>query len=257
MKRALLCGSGCLVLVLPVTGSACEPILPLAQLLSSASAAGPVVFTQSLFWLLMAIGIKSIAFSCFEKRLFWGRAVFFMLVANIVSTIPGGLIAVSAASSPIGGLFFALPVVGALGLIIHRRVMRLPPSPWQSRISGVAIMVAFVLFYVASMFLYGFTQVLLKDHNYANYWIVKFLFVALVACTGIVISAVLEEGVIAQLSRKRAGDVSFYTPVIRANYITLGVILLVAAVVMMPQRLRSSNFLTRWLDPFCAALGLT
>jgi len=205
----------------------------------------------------MAVGIKCTAFICFEKRLSWTQAACFMLVANIISTIPGVLLAGSTASSPIGGLFFGLPIVGVLGLMIHRRVTRLPPSPWQSRISGVAIMVAFVLFYVASLFLYGLTQAMLDRHSHATYWVVKFLFVALVACTGIVISAVLEESVIAELSRKRAGNVSFYTSVIRANYITLATILLVAAVAMLPKRLRSPGFLTSWLDQICTSFGLS
>lgn len=257
MNRAIPLVLGFLPVILPVEGLACEPILPLAQLLSGSSAAGPIFFTQSVFWLLLAIVIKSVAFVCFEKRLTWVQAAFFMLMANIVSTIPGVLLAQFNASAPIGGLLFALPIVYALGWMVQRRLQPLFPSSRLPRITCVAVMVAFAMFHVASMFLYGFTQVALDNRNHAGYWILKFLFVSLVAGTGIVISAVLEEGVIARLSARSGGNVSFHASVIRANYVTLATILLVAAVAMLPRRLRSPGFLTSWLEQVCASIGLS
>jgi hypothetical protein len=76
------------------------------------------------------------------------------------------------------------------------------------------------------------------------------------ACTGIIISAVLEECVIARLSRKLYGNISFYTPVLRANYVTLAVILLVAALEMLPKRLNAPHFIVAWLHSLSAMLGI-
>jgi hypothetical protein len=117
-------------------------------------------------------------------------------------------------------------------------------------------MLGFVGFCMVSTFLYYTAQSGLDGGSYRGYWIFKFAFVTLVACTGIIISAVLEECVIAGLSRKSAGNLIFYIPVFRANYITLGVILLVAALKMLPKRLHSPHFITTWLDALLTGVGL-
>jgi len=79
MNRSSIWVLGFLSLATPAL--ACEPILPLAQLLAGSSALGPVLLTRSLVWLLAAIAIKCLAFTCFEKRLSWGKAAWFMFVA--------------------------------------------------------------------------------------------------------------------------------------------------------------------------------
>ena len=50
----------------PLTAPACEPILPLAKLLSSSTAVGSIIYVQSAAWLLLAIALKSAAFAFFE-----------------------------------------------------------------------------------------------------------------------------------------------------------------------------------------------
>ena len=77
------------------------------------------------------------------------------------------------------------------------------------------------------------------------------------AGTGILISAVLEECVIARLSRHAHGNVSYYTPVLRANYLTLAIVLLVAALEMLPRRLNAPNFIASWLQSLSAMFGFT
>ena len=111
-------------------------------------------------------------------------------------------------------------------------------------------MLAFMGFFLASLVLYEFSQSMLWTHNYASYWPFKFLFVSLVAVTGIVISAVLEECVIAQLTVRSRAAFSCYTSVVRANYVTLGLILLVAALKVLPERWNSPHFLVTSPDRF-------
>ena len=136
----------------PLTVSACEPVLPLSRLLGSSTAIGSVIYVQSAVWLYLAIALKCVAFAYFERRLPLHQAAGFMLLANVVSTIPGMLIA--------------------------------------------------------------------------------------------------------RFSRKAGGDLSFYTSVIRANYVTLGAILLVGAVAILPERLRSPGFLAAWLEQLWTSLPL-
>lgn len=238
----------------PVSGCCCEPVFPLFQLLTGSSIAGPAVLTQSLLWLFVAIAIKCGAFVVLERRLPWGRAVLFMVLANIISAIPGILIAAFTSSGTGFGIIVALPMVFALGWIVQRRIALLLQPARPLRMSGGAAVLFFVGFFIASMVLFVTAESVLHTRNYASYWILKFCFVTLVACTGIVISAVLEESVIARLSRKSLGNQSFYSSVFRANYITLSMILLVAAVKILPQRLRSPDFIASWLHSMLAAL---
>jgi hypothetical protein len=243
-------------LLSPSTGWSCEPVLPLFQLLTSSSILGPGILTQSLFWLLVAIALKSAVFVWFEKRLSWRQAAGFMLLANVFSTIPGMLLAAFTASGTGSGILIGLPVVFALGWMVQRRIGHLPQASRWPRVTGGGAMLAFGAFSIASMVLYYTTQDMLSADNYRAYWIFKFIFVTLVACTGIIISAVLEECIIAWLARKSPGHLSFYVSVFRANYVTLGAILLVAAVKILPQRLHSPHFITTWVKALLSGIGL-
>ena len=239
----------------PSWGNCCEPILPLVQLLSGATLAGPGILTKSLFWLFAAIAIKCVTFAFFERRLPFVRAVLFMLLANVVSTIPGLFIAVFFGSGPMGSVLFTLPIFFALGWMVQRRLALLPAEARPLQISGGSAMLIFVGLYIASIFLYIKAHELLSGRNYEAYWLFKFLFVTLVACTGIVISAVLEESVVSDLARKSKGSLYFYTPVFRANYVTLGVILLVSAITMLPKRFHAPHFIVTWLHTLMTSLG--
>jgi hypothetical protein len=237
-----------MLLGFPCVGWCCEPIIPLAHLLAGATLAGPAMLTKSLLWLSVAVAVKSVSFVFFERRISWSRAILFMILANVVSTIPGVMIAILSSSIPLVGTLLSLPLVALLGWIVQRRFAAFPQNSMPRRISSGAAMLAFVGFYIISMVLYGVAVEVLDGGHHSSYWIVKFFFVTLVACTGIMISAVLEEGVIARLSRKTTGNLFFYHSVFRANYVTLMLVLLVAALELLPRRLHSSGFLASWLN---------
>ena len=112
-------------------------------------------------------------------------------------------------------------------------------------------MLAFVAFFIVSMLLYWLAESALSGRNYVSYWALKLLFAALVACSGIAISAVLEESVIADLAKRSSTALSgwsFYAPVFRANYITLGLVLLVVAVQVLPERMNAHRFILIGMD---------
>lgn len=237
--------------VTPLPAVACEPILPLFQLLSGPTAAGASILRLSLLGLALAVAIKSALFAFLERRLTWRSAVLYMLLANVVSTIPGIFVAACVAS--VGGIVVALPVMILLAWFVGNRPTA--QTKWAHLGAGT-IALAFTGFFFVSVLIYGIALVALNNDNFASYWFFKFVFVTLVACTGIAISAVLEECVVARMSRKSLGKVYFYTSVFRANYITLGLILLVAALRILPQRLDAPHFIVSWLHNLSAMLGL-
>lgn len=244
------------LLAIPTATLACEPILPLAQLLSGSTLAGPAALTQSLIWLVVAVALKCGAFAFLERRLVWRQAILVMFLANVVSTIPGVLIAAFASSGTGFGLVVSMPVMFALGWMVQRRLALLPKTGRRPLVSGGFAALAFAGFFIVSAVLFALAGSALDGDKFVAYWLLKFLFVTTAAGVGIVLSAVMEEGVIAWLTRKSTGYRSFYPSVFRANYITLGVVLLFAAVKMLPERLRSPHFITSWLDSVLAAIGL-
>src|SRR6185369_6800428 len=118
------------------------------------------------------------AFVYLDRRLPWRKAVLFMLLANVLSTIPGGLVAAFAGS--MGGSFLALPLVFALGWMVQRRTARLPEANRWHHIYGGAAAMAFIGFFVVSVALYQGAERVLYARNYQTYWILKFIFVTLV-----------------------------------------------------------------------------
>lgn len=240
---------------IPVSGRSCEPILPLYQLLSASTLAGPALVANSLPWLFAAVAIKCGAFVFLERRLSWRRAVLYMLLANVVSTIPGVLVGAFTAS--LAGFIIAIPIIFLLGWMVQRRVSLLSQTGPQRWVSGGIAALAFVVFFFVSVATFELAGNALEGRSFTAYWLLKFLFVAMVACVGILISAVVEESVIAWLSRKFRGNESFYTPVLRANYITLAVVLLVAALKMLPMRLHAPHFIVAWLHSLSTMLGIT
>jgi hypothetical protein len=242
-------------LALGSPASACEPIVPLTQLLAGGTLAGPALLTQSALWIGLAVALKCGAFAFLERRLLWQRAIIVMLLANVVSTIPGILVSAFAGSGTGLGFILSLPVVFLLGWLVQRRLALLPKTGRRSWASGGWAALAFTGCFIVSAGLFALAQVALDGNKFVAYWLLKFLFVTAAAAAGIVLSAVMEECVIAWLARRSNASQSFYASVFRANYITLGAVLLVAAVRMLPARLNSPHFITSWLDSVLAAIG--
>jgi hypothetical protein len=225
----------------------------MVQLLSGSSLAGPALLKESLPWLLVAVAIKCGALALLQKKLSWRKSVGYMFIANVVSTIPGVL--VGALTASLGGFLFALPLVSFLGWLARRRITLIGGVKGNNRITETGAALAFVIFFFISVALFALASNALEGNSFVTYWVLKFLFVAMVAGTGILISAIMEESVIAWLAGKSQSSTSFFPPVLRANYITLGAILLVAAVEMLPRRLHSPNFIVSWVHSLSVALG--
>src|SRR5215467_9869543 len=150
---------------LPASAFGCEPILPLFQLLSGSSLAGAGILTHSLVWLAAAVGIKCGAFALLERRLSWPRAVAYMLAANIVSTIPGLLIAAFTASSGVG-VILAILIVIVLSWMLQRRLSKLPRREGFKWVTGGIGTIAFAACIISSMIMYALAQSALEDRSF-------------------------------------------------------------------------------------------
>ena len=184
MRRGIQWATLLLLLLSPATTWSCEPILPLAQLLGGSSALGPLIWQQSLIWLAAAVALKCGAFAFFERRITWQRALVAMLLANVLSTIPGILVA--ALTSSMSGIIFAIPLMLLLGIMVGRRAAG-PLGEKKHWITGGSVAIGFLIFCLLSVLLYQFADEALAGRHYTSHWVLKFLFVALVAVTGIMI----------------------------------------------------------------------
>ena len=117
---------------IPTAANACEPIIPLAQLIGGSGLAGTLLLTQSVVWLLVAVAIKSVAFVFLERRLPWRKAICFMLIGNVLSTIPGLLAATFAGALTL----LAVPIIFGLGTLAQRRLLLLSEQTSTRRFSG-------------------------------------------------------------------------------------------------------------------------
>ena len=96
---------------------------------------------------------------------------------------------------------------------------------------------------VVSTVLFMMSMHQLESRNLLAYWILKFGYIVPGLAIGIGLTSVWEERVVAALARKAHPDASFFTSVVRANYLTFGAVMLVAAVATLPKRLQSPDFL--------------
>jgi ABC-type multidrug transport system fused ATPase/permease subunit len=202
----------------PMAVNACEPIIPLTQLIGGSGLAGPLLLTQSVAWLLIAVTIKSVAFVFLERRLPWPKAICFMLVGNVLSTIPGLFAALFAGSVTL----LALPIIFGFGVLAQRRLNLLSEQAPTLRFSGKGVPFAFTGAFIISVVMFYLAGSALDAGQFTKYWILKLLFATVAVTMGMAISTVLEEYAVGHLARKTYGQMSFFTAVMRANYLTLG-----------------------------------
>jgi len=211
---------------------ACEPILPLTMLFMPWTAAAMRVGGIAL---LIVVLVKCGVFAALQRgAMDPAMAVVSMFIANIVSTLAGVFAA----------LMFIAPMTGFIGILVTIAVSVLPCRRLRdqfpkARVSVVMITVVFL--WIGSIALFAFSQKMIFENRLVAYWIIKY---ASIVC-GLLISMGLttfwEEYVIWKMSGHE--DLAFVTPVFRTNAVALFLIMLVAAIAVLPERLRSPDFL--------------
>lgn len=226
------------IFVFNETVHACEPIFPFIKIVG-----GPAMLVNSWIILLAVVAVKAVIFSVFQKRLSFIRASLLMLAGNVLTTFIGVIAAALIGSGPIW-VIGAL-IVWPLCVMPARRVLATVKRPWLKRFTPASLagMMAFAL--VVSCFLFAISSVFIDSNHLVVYWLWKLAAVYIALIVSIVLTAFWEEWVIWKLSRCPADYTGFVPPVIRANLVVLLCVMLFAAGVALPQRLKSHNFLVR------------
>ncbi|MCK5691160.1 hypothetical protein KAI87_17885 [Myxococcota bacterium] len=213
--------------------AACEPILPLMVATGS-----PVFVLKSVVWLAIAVVVKSLAFAAFSRGdLQIIKALVFMLLANVVSTLVGLFLATTAANPP--AFLITLPLLVLIALPPANRLSR-----EFKRGRGLLFALLIVALLVITWFLFGFSQKVALEDDWVAYWAIKFGYATVAIVISMALTSLWEEWVIARLSTQGAQR-NFYVAVFRANAVTLILVMGVAAIRTLPERLGAEGFLAQ------------
>ncbi len=218
--------------IMPAACLACEPIVPMAMLYSGTTLFGTIALKSGI-GLLLAVVIKCLVFywkSDFKNI----RAIGYMILANVYSTIPGILL----------GITFSVPMLILLAypiLLIPSHNMK-EYKPFRRLGTFGSAGVLFVLLLI-SMFVFA-AAMGAQEGPAAGYWGLKVLYCILAVGISFIISVVCEDRVITYLyTRKYKTQKSFLDAVLWANIAVFLVIFGIGAAIALPQRLASPNFL--------------
>ena len=217
---------------------ACEPVVPFMQVMVPALA-----LSGSILVLAMAVVLKSVLFAVFERRLPRLRAAWRMFLGNVLTSFVGLLVAVMIASAPSFWLIGA-PLVCALCWLPTRRLVKAAPLPWLARRSPAALAGAMTGAMVASCILFMAGRGALETHQHALYWLIKLAAIFLALLASMTLTTVWEEWAIWRLSSRPEGT-AFFGSVLRANLYVLLFVMAVPAVLILPKRLKSPEFIAK------------
>jgi hypothetical protein len=229
-----------LVLVVPLMVArpalACEPVVPFLQVMA------PITLSGSLLVLAAAVVVKSVLFACFERRLPHLRAAWRMFLGNVLTSFVGLLVAVMIGSG--SAWLVGVPLVFLLCWLPSRRLVKVAPLAWLARTppSNVAIMMTGAL--LASCILFMAGQGAIQSHQLVLYWITKVAAIFLALLASVTLTTVWEEWVIWRRSSRPEGK-GFFVSVLRTNLYVLVLVMAVPAVLILPKRLKSPDFLAK------------
>ncbi|MGD8524458.1 MAG: hypothetical protein PVF56_25160 [Desulfobacterales bacterium] len=221
----------------------CEPVIPVMHVFT-----GSILAKESLVVLLGAVAIKTVIFAIYEKSIAWYKAVLFMIVANCFSSVVGFSLSIAVAP-------YMLPIILPFLLFVcwipSKRIIALNPgghfSGWNHY--GLAVLVMISVY--ASWYLFGAAQSAIGSRAPLHtYWVLKFLYIYSAIIISFALTTLWEEWVISGLSKISSGKDSFLKSVAFANLITLLAVMLYAAGMMLPIRLKSGNFLVQLVTIF-------
>ncbi|HTJ00446.1 MAG TPA: hypothetical protein VL527_16320 [Dongiaceae bacterium] len=249
MKTKILGLAALSLLVFTPTARACEPILPFMKVVG-----GPALVFESWMALLLVVAVKSTIFACSQKHLSIPRALALMLLGNVLTTIVGVLVAGLVGSGAI--LFLGLFIVWPLCLPPARRLVAAVKHPWIQFFSGDSPAVIMVLALMISCFLFAMSQSFADAEHLAVYWMWKLVAVYLALLVSLILTAFWEEWVVWKFSRCPAEFSGYVQPVLRANLTVLLGVMLVGAALILPQRLKSPDFLVSLVRIFTPHAGV-
>lgn len=233
-------------MLLPSAAYACQPMATLFILTQ-----GPKFLSSTFLGLILAIVVKTVAFTLLEKKMPLAERPLPMLGGNLVSSIVG----IAA------GLPFAVPqpefiLASVIVLaVIGRGPMRRLMESWGFRgyLWPLLLVVYVVLVFLGgAAFMVGMFS--LEADQYLQYWMLKFAMVAVGFPIGFTVSTLCEEWTIAWFKARSPSDY-YYRSVVQANLITFLVVAGLGAAMMLPKRLASPHFLAEAFQQALAVLS--
>jgi hypothetical protein len=97
---------------------------------------------------------------------------------------------------------------------------------------------------LASCILFMVGQVAIEIHQLIIYWVIKLVAIFLALLASVTLTTVWEEWVIWRLSSRPEGT-GFFGSVLRTNLYILVLVMAVPAVLILPKRLKSPDFLAK------------
>jgi len=216
---------------------ACEPVVPFMQ-----AVAPTLAFSGSLLMLAGAVVVKSALFAVFERRLPRLHAAWRMFLGNVLTSIVGLLVAAMIGSGPIW--LVGVPVVCFLCWLPSRRLVKVAPLAWLARMRPIGLAAMMTGTLLASCILFAAGQAAIGAHQLALYWAIKLVAIFLALLASVTLTTVWEEWVIWRLSSRPEGN-GFFASVLRTNLYVLVLVMAVPAVLILPKRLKSPDFLAR------------
>jgi hypothetical protein len=220
---------------------ACEPVVPFMQVMVPTLA-----LSGSMLVLAAAVVLKSVLFAFFERRLPRVRAAWRMFLGNLLTSLIGLLVAVMIASAPSFWLIGA-PLVCVFCWLPTRRLVKAAPLPWLARRSPAALAGVMTGAMVVSCILFMAGRGALESHQQAFYWIMKLMAIFLALVASMTLTIVWEEWAIWRLS-SRPGGTGFFASVLRTNLYVLIFVMAVPAVLILPKRMKSTDFIAKRQD---------
>jgi hypothetical protein len=224
-----------LLLLVPAVLYANEPLVPLIMLFLTPTTLGGAVYASLLgFVLILLIKCAVFIWKSDFKRI---RVILFILIANIVSTLVGLIVAMMFTSSDM--VFMGIVVLFLILLIPARRLKIFKPFTRQS-----TFFIAFYMTLITLITVVIFSFMVGYQASPHIYWPLKILLSIIAIAISLTISVLYEETVIARLYRSYAKqDKNFLVPVLWSNIVATAVIVLIGALMALPLRLRAPNFL--------------
>ncbi len=225
-----------LIVATPVL--ACEPVVPFMQVMVPALA-----LSGSLLVLVLAVVVKSGLFVVFERRLPRFRAAWRMFLGNVLTSFVGLLVAVMIASGPAPWVA-GVPLVYLLCWLPSRRLVRVAPLAWLALSPPSILAIVMTGALLASCILFMAGRDAITTHQLMLYWILKVLAIFLALLASVTLTTVWEEWVIWRLSSRPEGA-GFFGSVLRTNLYVLVLVMAIPAIIILPKRLKSPDFLAK------------
>lgn len=226
-----------ILLIITSPALACEPVVPFIQVMVPT-----IALSRSILVLAIAVIVKSALFAVFEQRLPWLVAAWRMFLGNALTSFIGILVATMIASGPIW--IVGAPLVFVLCWMPARRLVKQAPLPWFARRSPATLAGIMTAALLGSCVLFMVGQGAISAHQLLLYWIIKVVAIFLALCASVALTTIWEEWAIWRLSLRPAGW-GFFASVLRTNLYVLVLVMLVPAVLILPKRLKSPDFLAR------------